>query len=119
MRSQRNENIRLATLMSIMGRDCMQTFMNLKLSEADKQKVDKCLDAGCGNSKALSVGVLVDVRLGIILSMLGSAGSQGGSKPGPGCIKRQRPGISVKVVRSVKRKLKGGCTTSCVSERQA
>ena len=39
-------------------------------------------DEGCGNCKALSVGVLVDVKLGTILSMPGSAGSQGGSTPG-------------------------------------
>ena len=36
---------------------------------------------------------------------------------GPGCIKR--PGPVLKVVRSVRRKLKDGCTTSDASERQA
>ena len=37
---KKTKPIRLAALRPVMGRDCQQTFMNLKLSEADKQKVD-------------------------------------------------------------------------------
>ena len=39
------ENIHLATLRSVMGRDCLQTLLNLQLSEGDQSKVDKCLEA--------------------------------------------------------------------------
>ena len=41
----KSENIRLATLRSVMGRDCLQTLLNLQLSEGDQSKVDKCLEA--------------------------------------------------------------------------
>ena len=42
---KRDESIRLATLRSAMGRDCLQIFLNLKLSVEDRKKVDKCLEA--------------------------------------------------------------------------
>ena len=40
-----DESIRLATLRSAMGRDCLQIFFNLNLSVEDRKKVDKCLEA--------------------------------------------------------------------------
>ena len=42
---KRDESIRLATLRSAMGRDCLQIFLNLNLSVEDRKKVDKCLEA--------------------------------------------------------------------------
>ena len=41
----REETIRLATLKSAMGRDCLQIFPNLNLSDDDKKKIDRCLEA--------------------------------------------------------------------------
>ena len=41
----REETIRLATLRSAMGRDCLQIFLNLNLSDDDKKKIDRCLEA--------------------------------------------------------------------------
>ena len=41
----REEIIRLATLRSAMGRECLQIFLNLNLSEDDKKKIDRCLEA--------------------------------------------------------------------------
>ena len=34
-----------ATLRSEMGRECPQLLLNLNLSEEDKKKIDKCLEA--------------------------------------------------------------------------
>ncbi|XP_078368291.1 uncharacterized protein LOC144652146 [Oculina patagonica] len=42
---KREESVRLATLRSAMGRECLQIFLNLNLTEEDKKKVDKCLEA--------------------------------------------------------------------------
>lgn len=42
---QKDAAVRLATLRSVMGRDCLQIFLNLKLSEADKKDTGKCLEA--------------------------------------------------------------------------
>ena len=42
---KREESVRLATLRSAMGRECLQRYLNLSLSEDDKKKVDKCLEA--------------------------------------------------------------------------
>ena len=41
----REETIRVATLRSAMGRECLQIFLNLNLSEDDKNKIDGCLEA--------------------------------------------------------------------------
>jgi hypothetical protein len=42
---KREESVRLATLRSAMGRECLQILLNLNLSEEDKKKIDKCLEA--------------------------------------------------------------------------
>ncbi|KAL9985245.1 hypothetical protein ACROYT_G007622 [Oculina patagonica] len=42
---KREESVRLATLRSAMSRECLQIFLNLNLTEEDKKKVDKCLEA--------------------------------------------------------------------------
>ena len=42
---KREESIRLATLRSAMGRECLQILLNLNLSEEDKKKIHKCLEA--------------------------------------------------------------------------
>ena len=42
---RREETIHLATLRSAMGRECLQIFLNLNLSEDDKKKIDRCLEA--------------------------------------------------------------------------
>ena len=42
---KRDESIRLATLRSAMGRECLQIFLNLNLSAEDKVKINKCLEA--------------------------------------------------------------------------
>ena len=39
------ETIRIATLRSAMGRDCRQIFLNLNLSQYDKKKIDRYLEA--------------------------------------------------------------------------
>ena len=36
---KRSEKVRLATLRSVMGKDCLQIFLNLNLSEADRESV--------------------------------------------------------------------------------
>ena len=42
---KREKSVRLATLRSAMGRECLQILLNLNLSEEDKKKIDKCLEA--------------------------------------------------------------------------
>ena len=42
---KREESVRLATLRSSMGRECLQISLNLNLPEDDKKKIDKCLEA--------------------------------------------------------------------------
>jgi len=42
---KRNESVRLATLRSAMGRECLQILLNLSLPDEDKKKIDKCLEA--------------------------------------------------------------------------
>ena len=42
---KRDESVRLVTLRSAMGRECLQILLNLSLSEEDKKKIDKCLEA--------------------------------------------------------------------------
>ena len=42
---RREESVRLATLRSSMGRECLQILLNLNLPEDDKKKIDKCLEA--------------------------------------------------------------------------
>ena len=42
---KREETVRLATLRSAMGRECLQILLNLNLSQEDKKKIDKCLEA--------------------------------------------------------------------------
>ena len=42
---KREESVRLATLRSSMGRECLQILLNLNLPEDDKKKIDKCLEA--------------------------------------------------------------------------
>ena len=42
---KRDEWIRLATLRTAMGHNCMQIFLNLNLLVEDRKKVDKCLEA--------------------------------------------------------------------------
>ena len=42
---KRDESVRVATLRSAMGRECLQILLNLSLSEEDKKKIDKCLEA--------------------------------------------------------------------------
>lgn len=41
----REETIRVASLRSAMGRECLQIFLNLNLSEDDKNNIDGCLEA--------------------------------------------------------------------------
>ena len=41
---KREESVRLATLRSAMGRECLQILLNLSLSEEDKTKIDRCMD---------------------------------------------------------------------------
>ena len=42
---QRDQKVRLATLRSVMGKDCLQVFNNLELSVEQKSSVKACLDA--------------------------------------------------------------------------
>lgn len=42
---KREESVRLATLRSSAGRECLQILLNLHLSKEDKRKIDKCLEA--------------------------------------------------------------------------
>ena len=42
---KREESVRLATLRSSMGRECLQILLNLNLPEDDEKKIDKCLEA--------------------------------------------------------------------------
>ena len=42
---QRDPKIRLATLRSVMGRECMQIFMNLKLTDEERKDVKTCVEA--------------------------------------------------------------------------
>ena len=42
---QRDQKVRLATLRSVMGKDCLQVFNNLELSVEQKSRVKACLDA--------------------------------------------------------------------------
>ena len=42
---KREESVRLATLRSAVGGECLQIFLNLNLTEEDKKKVGKCLEA--------------------------------------------------------------------------
>ena len=42
---KREESVRLATLSSSMGKECLQILLNLNLPEEDKRKLDKCLEA--------------------------------------------------------------------------
>ena len=42
---QRDSKIRLATLRSVMGRECMQIFMNLKLTDEERKDVKTCVEA--------------------------------------------------------------------------
>ena len=42
---KREESVRLATLRSSMGRECLQILLNLNLPKEDKRKIDKCLEA--------------------------------------------------------------------------
>ena len=42
---KRDESVRLMTLRSALGRECLQILLNLSLSEEDKKKIDKCLEA--------------------------------------------------------------------------
>ena len=43
---KREESVRLATLRSPMGRECLQILLNLNLQEDDKKKIDKCMFRG-------------------------------------------------------------------------
>ena len=43
--NRREETICLATLRSAMGQECLQILLNLSLSEDDKNKTDRCLEA--------------------------------------------------------------------------
>ena len=42
---KRSQKIRLATLRSVMGRECMQIFMNLKLTDDERKDVNTCMEA--------------------------------------------------------------------------
>ena len=42
---KREESVRLTTLRSAMGRECLQILLNLNLSEEDKTKIDRCMDS--------------------------------------------------------------------------
>ena len=42
---KRSQKIRLATLRSVMGRECMQIFMNLKLTDDERKDVHTCMEA--------------------------------------------------------------------------
>ena len=42
---KRSQKIRLATLRSVMGRECMQIFMNLKLTDDERRNVNTCMEA--------------------------------------------------------------------------
>ena len=42
---QRDPKIRLATLRSVMRRECMQIFMNLKLTDEERKDVKMCVEA--------------------------------------------------------------------------
>ena len=42
---QRDSKIRLATLRSVMRRECMQIFMNLKLTDEERKNVKTCVEA--------------------------------------------------------------------------
>ena len=42
---KRDQKVRLATLRSVMGKDCLQVFNNLELSVEQKSSVKACLDA--------------------------------------------------------------------------
>ena len=40
-----SDKVRLATFPSVMGKDCLQIFLNLKLSEEERNSVNSCLNA--------------------------------------------------------------------------
>ncbi|XP_028513100.1 uncharacterized protein LOC114574520, partial [Exaiptasia diaphana] len=40
-----SDKVRMATLRSVMGKDCLQILLNLKLSEEQRDNVDECLKA--------------------------------------------------------------------------
>ena len=40
-----SDKVRLATFRSVMGKDCLQIFLNLKLSEEETNSVNSCLNA--------------------------------------------------------------------------
>ena len=40
-----SDKVRLATFRSVMGKDCLQIFLNLKLSEEERNSVNSCLNA--------------------------------------------------------------------------
>ena len=42
--NERSDNIRAATLRSVMGKDCIQILQNLSLSTAERNNVNTCLD---------------------------------------------------------------------------
>ena len=42
---KKEQKIRLATLHSVMGRECMQIFMNLKLTDDEQRDVNTCMEA--------------------------------------------------------------------------
>ena len=42
---KRSEKVRLATLRSVMGKECLQIFLNLNLNEADRESVAASLTA--------------------------------------------------------------------------
>lgn len=43
--NKQNTKIRLATLRSVMGKECLQIFLNLKLTEEEKSGVQTCINA--------------------------------------------------------------------------
>ena len=42
---KQEQKIRLATLRSAMGKDCLQIFLNLKLSSEQQQDMHECIEA--------------------------------------------------------------------------
>ena len=42
---EKEEKVRVATLLSVMGKDCFQIFQHMEMSDTDRTKIDKILQA--------------------------------------------------------------------------
>ena len=43
--NEKSNKVRIATLCSVMGRECLRAFQNLEISEEDRKKPERCLAA--------------------------------------------------------------------------